>query len=56
MLSPRNSMLAVFGLTPQYDAADVAWRRERCAWCSLARCDYRRETVETAGDSETVSG
>ena len=42
MIRPIASMLAVFGVTPDLDAADRSWRRSGCRWCALADCDFRR--------------
>ena len=42
MISPTNSLLTVFALTPNARLADSMRRRHRCSWCALARCDLRR--------------
>lgn len=41
MLLPKSSLLAVFGTTADMQLATQAWARHKCAWCSLARCDFR---------------
>jgi hypothetical protein len=43
MIRPKNSLLAVFGLSPDRNATASAWRTSRCGWCSLPRCDFRRK-------------
>ena len=42
MLTPKHSLLAVFGMTLRYDLATQAWAKNRCAWCSLTDCSFRR--------------
>lgn len=41
MIDPKNSLLAVFGLTTDQEAAERQWRRHKCSWCSLAGCALR---------------
>jgi len=42
MTRPRSTLLAAFGLTPRRAAAEAAWERHKCSWCSLAACGFRR--------------
>ena len=42
MITPRNSLLAVFGVTPRPDLAAAAWDRQPCSWCALTACGFRR--------------
>ena len=42
MIRPRSSLLAVFGVSPDLDAADRSWKRSGCRWCALADCEFRR--------------
>ncbi len=41
MMSPKNSLLAAFGMTRRPDLAEPLWRRSRCSWCSLSPCALR---------------
>ncbi len=45
MIRPKSSLLAVFGLTPQIEIGENAWRRQTCSWCSLTDCGFRRVRV-----------
>jgi len=56
MLTPRSSLLAVFGLSAQRQLAAEAWARHRCTWCSLADCDFRYRTAVTRRDRDPDSG
>lgn len=56
MLTPRNSLLSVFGLTARRELAREAWSRHRCAWCSLTQCGLRRESEPAVRDSGLDSG
>ncbi|MDH3402797.1 MAG: hypothetical protein OES32_08435 [Acidobacteriota bacterium] len=47
--APRSSLLAVFGLAPPGSAVAGAWERDRCRWCALARCAFRRAAGGRAG-------
>jgi hypothetical protein len=53
MIRPKNSLLALFGLTRDRDLAAKAWGRGKCSWCSMARCAFRqpaqREPPAAAG-------
>lgn len=42
MIRSASSLLAVFGVTSDLDAADRSWRRSGCRWCALVDCDFRR--------------
>ena len=42
MLRPKSSLLAVFGITRDLEASEAAWRRNRCSWCALTECGFRR--------------
>lgn len=48
MMRPKNSLLAVFGITGRRDLAASAWNRHRCSWCSLADCRIRRGAFQPA--------
>jgi hypothetical protein len=48
MMTPKNSLLAVFGLTERRGLADRAWTRHRCTWCGLAGCGFRSRIAGTA--------
>jgi hypothetical protein len=41
MLTPKSSLLAVFGTTRDMALAAAAWERNLCSWCSLRGCDFR---------------
>jgi hypothetical protein len=41
MLQPKNSLLAVFGISPHPDLVEPLWKRSRCSWCSLSPCALR---------------
>jgi hypothetical protein len=43
-MAPASSLLAVFGLTSSERVAAETWERDKCSWCSLARCAFRRGT------------
>lgn len=42
MIRPTSSMMAVFGVTDDLEAADRSWERSGCRWCALTRCQFRR--------------
>ncbi len=42
MIRPKNSLIAVFGLTEHQEIAAEAWKRHKCSWCSLAGCAFRQ--------------
>ena len=42
MIRPASSLLAVFGVTTDLEAADRSWHRSGCQWCALVDCDFRR--------------
>lgn len=48
MIRPKSSLLAVFGITRRRDAAEAAWRRDACGWCSLTSCGFRRVRVSSS--------
>ena len=41
MIHPKNSLLAVFGLSHRPAEADLQWKRHPCSWCSLSGCGLR---------------
>ncbi len=41
MLSPKNSLLATFGMTQRSELAESLWERDKCSWCSLSPCALR---------------
>jgi hypothetical protein len=41
MMTPRSSLLSVFGLTPHAERAERMWARHRCTWCSFPGCGLR---------------
>ena len=41
MLTPKSSLLAVFGVTSRPELAERLWNRHKCSWCSLESCGFR---------------
>lgn len=48
MIRPKSSLLATFGITPRLHLAAEARRRNRCTWCSLSDCGFRRVSARRA--------
>ncbi len=40
-IAPGSSLIAVFGITSPGRVAAGTWTRNKCSWCSLARCAFR---------------
>jgi hypothetical protein len=48
MLRPKNSMLAVVGLTPHVLPQPYPTQAEACLWCDLSPCAFRRAPHDPA--------
>jgi hypothetical protein len=53
MLQPKNSLLAIFGVTPQAELAEPLWQRSRCSWCSLSPCALRSSNRQAQIDTSS---
>jgi hypothetical protein len=53
MLQPKNSLLAIFGVTPRADLAEPLWQRSRCSWCSLSPCALRSSSRPAHQDASS---